>query len=45
MERVGCFDLLQNPAYWSDKQVARQRVYYEKGNPWRKPVEEDEDDE
>jgi len=45
MERQGCFDLLISPAKWSDKQVARQAKYYEKGNKWRKSQASDDDDE
>lgn len=45
MERQGCFDLLNNPANWSEKQVERQARYYAKGNPWRKAAPADDDDE
>lgn len=35
MRRQGCFDLLTDPACWSDKQVERQARYYAKGDKWR----------
>ncbi|XP_067950059.1 uncharacterized protein [Watersipora subatra] len=44
-EREGQFDLMVNPANWSDRQIKRQAEYYERGAKWRKVEEEDEEEE
>ena len=45
MESDGHFDLLQNPAYWSDRQAERQKRYYERGNRWRQQEDDDDDED
>ena len=45
MESDGHFDLLQNPAYWSDRQAERQKRYYERGNRWRQQDDDDDDED